>query len=143
MIKSTLHGITYSFKSVADLLSKANEPKSGDDMAGVSSSSSRERIAARYALSDLPLSAIYENPSIPYEKDEVTRVIIDSVDALAFAKIKNYSVGELRDFLLSADPSEVEAVRAGLTAEMISAITKLMSNGDLIYAAKKLRVTAT
>jgi len=142
-MKTTLFGVTYSFADVKTVLAKANEDKSGDDMAEISASNVSERVAAKYVLSDLTLERIFENPAVPYERDEITRVIMDAVDMAAYTSIKSWSVGELRDFLLSATTEKIKGIQNGLTAEMISAVTKLMSNGDLIYAAKKIPVTAT
>lgn len=141
--KTNLFGITYSFNDLRDVYAKANEEKTGDDMAGISAKSTTERIAAKYVLSNITLEEIFNNPVIPYEKDEITRLIIDSVDLNIYAGIKSKTVGELRDFLLSADSFSIKAIQNGLTSEMIAAVTKLMGNLDLIYAASKIQVLAT
>lgn len=142
MYKIRLQHKTYEFNSLKEVMSKANEQKSGDALAGIGAESSHERIAAKMILSEITLETIYNNPLIPYEEDEVTRLIIDGIDKMAYEVIKKMTVGELRDFILRASRDEIEAIRSGLTAEMISAVTKLMSNMDLVYAAKKLVVTA-
>lgn len=142
-LKTILFGKTYEFRSVKEVLAKANEEKSGDYLAGIGANDSTERIAAKVVLADLTLQDIYENPVVAYEKDEVTRVIYDGLDRIAYEKIKGLTVGELREFILSEPAFKIEAVRHGLTAEMIAGVTKLMSNMDLVYGAKKLIVPAT
>lgn len=138
-----LLGVRYDFSSIKEIMAKANEEKSGDVLAGIAAKNAAERIAAKQLLSAVTLEELKENPAIPYEEDEVTRVIIDGLDADAYEKMKAFTVAELREFLLSADEDEITSIRDGLTAEMIAAVTKLMSNMDLVYAAKKLQVTAT
>lgn len=142
-LKTKLFGKVYKFKDVKDVLAKANEEKSGDALAGICASSTEERIAAKIVVSNLTLCDIRNNPAVPYEDDEITRIIQDSVDGYAYNKIKNMTVGEFRDFLLAASESEIVAIRPGLTAEIIAAVTKLMSNMDLVYAAQKMCNTAT
>lgn len=142
-LKTKLFSKVYSFKSVKDVLAKANEEKSGDSLAGISANSTEERIAAKIVVSEMSLSDLRNNPVVPYEEDEITRVIQDSVDEKAYGKIKNMTVGELRDFILESSETGIKGIRDGLTSEMIAAVTKLMSNMDLVYAAKKLCNTAT
>lgn len=137
-LKTTLFGRTYEFKNIKDLLAKANEEKSGDALAGIAAESTEERIAAKTILSDITLEELKNNPVVPYEEDEVTRIIIDSLDEEAYSNIKSKTVGELREIILSSTDKEIKQFRDGLTSEMISAVTKLMSNMDLIYAAKKI-----
>lgn len=144
LLRTKLHGKTYEFEDIRLLMGKANEEKSGDQLAGVAAESAAERIAARLVLAEVPLWVLRENPAIPYDQDEVTRVIQDAVDKVAYNEIKDWTVGELREWLLD-DTTTLEMIRkvsSGLTAEMIAAVTKLMSNLDLIYAASKIRVTA-
>lgn len=139
---TTFRGRTYEFKDIKTLLGKANEPKSGDVLAGVSAESAIERVAARRILADLTLAEIRENPAVPYEKDEVTRLIEEDLDKAQFEKVKGWTVGELREYILS-DNTDGEALLAlgrGLTSECIAACTKLMSNLDLIRAGSKIRV---
>lgn len=131
-------GKNYTFKDLKEVMAKANEEKSGDALAGVAAQSTHERIAAKWILADLTLEEIYEQPLIPYEKDEVTRLIIDSVNLEQYQKIKHMTVGELREYILAASREEIEAIRDGLTSEMIAAVAKLMSNMDLVYGASKM-----
>ncbi len=142
-LKTTLFGKGYTFKGVNDVLAKANEEKSGDILAQVAADSVAERVAAKYVLSNMTLEDLKNNPAVPYELDEVTRVIQDAVDMNAYGKIKGMTVGDFRDFVLKSPESEILKIRDGLTSEMIAGTTKLMSNLDLIYAASKLKVTAT
>lgn len=142
-LTTSLFGTTYAFKHIKDLLAKANEEKSGDMLCGIAAASTQERVAAKLVLSDITLEDLRNNPVVPYEEDEVTRVIQDSLDIEAYNKVKSMTVGEFREFLLASPASDIEAVRYGLTSEMISAVTKLMSNLDLIYAASKLTNLAT
>jgi ethanolamine ammonia-lyase large subunit len=133
---------TYQFGDVKTVLAKAGPARSGDELAGVGAESDRERVAARAVLADVPLSVFLEQVVVPYEEDEVTRLIIDSHDAVAFAPVAHLTVGGLRDWLLSyAATSEVlTAVSPGLTPEMVAAVSKLMRNQDLIQVGRKCRV---
>lgn len=144
LLRTKLHGKSYDFPDIRILMGKANEEKSGDRLAGVAAETAAERVAARLVLAELPLWVLRENPAVPYAKDEVTRVIHDALDDAVYTEIKGWTVGELRDWLLSDATSDamIRRVANGLTAEMIAAVTKLMSNLDLIFAANKLRVTA-
>jgi ethanolamine ammonia-lyase large subunit len=144
LLRTRLHGKQYEFSDVRVLMGKANEEKSGDRLAGLAASTAAERAAARFVLAELPLWVLREQPAVPYEQDEVTRVIQDALDPVAYAEIKDWSVGQLREWLLADTTTAAQIRRAadGLTAEMISAVTKLMSNLDLIYAASKVRVSA-
>jgi len=144
LLRTTLHGKTYEFPDIRLLMGKANEEKSGDHLAGVAAVSTAERIAARLVLAELPLWVLRDNPAVPYEQDEVTRVIQDAVDPAVYEEIKGWTVGELRERLLddAATPDRIRRISLGLTAEMIAAVTKLMSNLDLIYAASRMPVTA-
>lgn len=140
-LKTTLFGETWQFRSLKEVLNKAGEMRSGDVLAGVAATSSRERVAAKQVLSNVLLSDLRENPAVPYETDAVTRVIQDSVHEPSYMKIRNWSVAELRQFLLSCDsPRKLEIVRKGLTSEMAAGVAKIMSNADLVYAAKRLPV---
>jgi ethanolamine ammonia-lyase large subunit len=144
LLRTKLFGKTYEFGSIKELLAKANEEKSGDRQAGIAAESVTERVAAKFVLSELPLWALYENPAVPYEDDEVTRVIIDQVNLTIYNEIKDWTVGELREWIMkdTTSPEMIRRVSNGLTAEMVAAVTKLMSNMDLIYGASKVRVTA-
>jgi ethanolamine ammonia-lyase large subunit len=141
-LKANLLGVTYSFKDVKDVLAKANEFKSGDDFAGIGAVSNKERIAAKIVLAELTLEDLRYNPVIPFEKDEVTRVIDGLVNEKIFAEIKSWTVGYLREWVLSHKTSgeDIKRVSRGLTAEMIAGVAKLMTNMDLVYGARKIRV---
>jgi len=144
LLRTKLFGKTYEFPDIRLLMGKANEEKSGDHLAGVAADSTAERVAARMVLAEVPLWVLRENPAVPYDQDEVTRVIQDGVNETVYNEIKDWTVGELREWLL-ADCTTGEMIRRvsnGLTAEMVSAVTKLMSNLDLIYGASKIRVQA-
>ncbi len=144
LLRTKLFGQTYEFGSIKELLAKANEEKSGDRQAGIAARSVAERMAAKHVLAEVPLEVLRHNPVVPYEIDEVTRVIQDSVNETIYNEIKSWTVGEFREWLL-ADTTTTAMIRRvsnGLTAEMIAAVTKLMSNLDLIYAASKIRFTA-
>ncbi len=133
---------SHAFEGLAELLAKASPMRSGDALAGVAAASAEERMAARIALADVPLAAFLDEPLIPYERDEVTRLIVDSHDGAAFAPLRSLTVGAFRDWLLS-DAATTEALTAaapGITPEMAAAVSKLMRNQDLILAARKCRV---
>ena len=143
-LKTVILGKTYQFKDVKDVLAKANEEKSGDILAGIAASSGTERIAAKEVLSNLLVSDLRENPVVPYEQDDVTRIIQDAVSEPIYNKIRNWTIGELREYILSHDTTErdIRHLSRGLTSEVVAGVCKLMSNLDLIYAASKVRVTA-
>lgn len=144
ILKTQLFGHTYEFKSVREVMAKANEEKSGDQLAGIAAESAEERIAAKWVLSNLTLNDLRNNPAVPYEEDEVTRIIQDDVNEHIFGEHKNKTVAEFREWLLDTETSGDMVKRAskGLTSEIVSGTTKLMSNLDLIYGAKKIEVTA-
>jgi ethanolamine ammonia-lyase large subunit len=137
-----IDGITYSFADLRDLLAKATPLRSGDVLAGIAAESARQRVAAQFALADLPLAHFLEEQVIPYESDEVTRLIVDTHDDAAFAPIRSFTVGELRDWLLSDDATgdRIASLAPGLAPEMAAAVSKLMRVQDLIAAASKIRV---
>lgn len=143
-LKTRLFGQDYKFDSLKEVMAKANEQKSGDELAGIAAKSMKERVAAKEVLSNIQLRDLKENPAVPYEEDEVTRIIIDSLNLKIYDQIKEWTVGELREWILSDEVGdrEIQWIRRGLTSEMIAAVTKLMSNLDLIRAAKKIIVTA-
>jgi ethanolamine ammonia-lyase large subunit len=143
ILKTKLFGRTYSFKDVKEVLAKANEEKSGDTLAGIGAENTAERIAAKVVLSELTLEDLRNNPVVPYEEDEITRVIQDAVEKDAFNKIKSMTVGGFREFLLKSKDEIIKDIRGGLTPEMIAGVTKLMSNMDLVYAAKKIENLAS
>jgi ethanolamine ammonia-lyase large subunit len=133
---------TWHFPDLKTLLAKATPARSGDRLAGIAAASAEERVAAQIALADLPLTTFLNEALIPYEDDEVTRLIIDSHDNRAFAPVAHLTVGGLRDWLLSpeADTATLAAIAAGLTPEMAAAVSKIMRNQDLILGASKMRV---
>jgi ethanolamine ammonia-lyase large subunit len=140
-LKNTLFGETWQFKDLKDVLNKAEEHRSGDVLAGVAAQNARQRVAAKQVLSQVLLADLRENPVVPYEKDAVTRVIQNTVHEPSYAAIRNWSVAEFRQFLLSCDdPVKLEVARKGLTSEMAAAVSKILSNADLVYAAKRLPV---
>ena len=138
----TLGGERHGFADLRTLLAAASAPKSGDGLAGLAAGSAKVRMAARFALADLPLKTFLEDLVVPYEDDEVTRLIVDTHDRAAFAPVSSLTVGEFRDWLLSdaADAAALAALAPGLTPEMVAAVSKLMRNQDLIGVARKCRV---
>lgn len=140
----TVQQKTFSFDSVKQLLACANEKKSGDTLAGIAARSDLERVAAKIALAEMPLSVLRENPVVPYETDEVTRLDQDALNLPVYEEIKGLSVGEMRERLLDYGTTEedIRRLSRGMTAEMVAALAKIMSNLDLIYCANKVRVTA-
>lgn len=142
LLRTKLFGKIYEFPDLRLLMGKANEEKSGDQLAGVAAESTAERAAAKLVLAEVPLWALHDNPAVPYEQDEVTRVIRDALDPAVYAEIRSWSVGELREWLLKDSTTAADLLRIsrGLTSEMVAAVTKLMSNLDLIYGASKMRV---
>ncbi len=144
MLKTTLLGKTYQFRDLKQVLAKANEEKTGDKLAGLAAEDARERIAAKVVLSAVTLKELREHPAVPYEADEVTRIIQDDVNGPAYRKIQGWTVSELREWILSETTTgaDIHRLSRGLTSEMVAAVCKLMSNLDLIYAAAKIPVTA-
>lgn len=142
--RTKLSGQVFTFHTIKEILAKANEEKSGDILAGVAAASAIERIAAKEALSNLLLSDLRENPVVPYEEDEVTRLNQDGINEKIYQGIRNWSVAELREWILDYHTTEedIKRVSKGLTAEMVAAVAKLMGNLDLVYAASKIRVSA-
>lgn len=142
MYKTTLAHHTYRFADLRTLMAKATPARSGDYLAGVGADSAEERMAARMALADLPLATFLNQALIPYESDEVTRLILDTHDRSAFAPISHLTVGDFRNWLLSdaADSITLARVAPGITPEMAAAVSKLMRNQDLILVARKCQV---
>ena len=135
---------TYVFDDLRDLLAKATPPRSGDRLAGIAADSAEEMVAARIALADVPLTQFLQETVIPYEDDEVTRLIVDTHDRSAFAAISSLTVGSFRDWLLSGKVASdvLKKLSRGVTPEMAAAVSKLMRNQDLILAAKKCEVVS-
>ena len=143
-LKTTLLGKTYTFRDLKEVLAKANEEKTGDQLAGLAAESAQERVAAKVVLSAVTLEQLRENPVVPYEEDEVTRIIQDDVNEYVYSKIKGWTVAQLREWILCENTTsqDIRRLSRGLTAEMVAAVCKLMSNLDLIYGANKITVTA-
>ncbi len=141
-LKTRLFDTVYRFDSVKEVLARANESRSGDELAGIAARSERERIAAKMMLAEMTLGDLRENPVVAYEHDEVTRVIDDGLDRRAYAKVRRRSAGEFREWLLDDRTSgdDIAAISGGLTGEMAAAVAKLCSNLDLIALAAKIRV---
>ena len=142
MYSATVAGTRYMFPDIAALLAKASPLRSGDVLAGIAAESDEERVAAQFALADLPLSRLLDEHAVPYEADEVTRLIIDTHDRAAFAPIAHLTVGGLRDWLLSdaATSDALATLAPGLTPEMVAAVAKICRAQDLILIAAKCRV---
>ena len=142
LLRRKIREVTYHFEDLRDLLAKATPYRSGDALAGIAADTAEERAAAQMTLADVPLKAFLNQAVIPYENDEVTRLIIDTHDAAAFAPISALTVGDLRDWLLSdaATGEALAALAPGLTPEMVAAVSKLMRVQDLILVARKIRV---
>jgi ethanolamine ammonia-lyase large subunit len=140
----TCGGQVFRFPDLRTLLAKATPARSGDELAGIAATSAVERVAAQTALADVPLARFLGEAVVPYEDDEVTRLVMDGHDAAAFAPVKSLTVGALREWLLDyrTTPDQITGLARGLTPEMVAAVTKLMANQDLILVAKKCpRVT--
>ncbi|AZU62785.1 ethanolamine ammonia-lyase subunit EutB [Neobacillus mesonae] len=141
-LQTTYLGTVYQFSSLKDLFAKANEEKSGDRLAGLAAETVQERIAAKQVLSYLTLGEIRENPMLPAEKDEVSRIIESQLNEPVYQSIKNWSVAELREYILSDTTTgeDLKRLSRGLNSEMIAAVAKLMSNLDLVHAANKIEI---
>ena len=142
ILKTKLFGHVYEFKSLKEVLAKANEFRSGDELAGVSALTAEERVAAKAVLAEVKLSDLRNNPVVPYEEDEHTRIIQDDVNEKIYEEIKNWTVSELREWILDlkTDGAMIHRISKGLTSEMVAAVAKLMGNMDLVAAASKIRV---
>jgi ethanolamine ammonia-lyase large subunit len=140
--RHTVGNTAYVFDGLRDLLAKATPPRSGDRLAGIAAESAEQMVAARIALADVPLKQFLQETVIPYETDEVTRLIVDGHDAAAFGAIASLTIGSFRDWLLSgkATPGVLKRISRGITPEMAAAVSKLMRNQDLILVAKKCEV---
>jgi ethanolamine ammonia-lyase large subunit len=141
-LAARVHNEHFSFSSIKEVLGRANEVRSGDRQAGLAARSMREMAAAKRVLAELTMHELLEAPSVPYEQDEVTRVVVDGLDAAALSRIATWSVAEMREWLLDDRTSgaDIAAISPGLTPEMVAGIAKLMSNMDLVVAARKIRV---
>jgi ethanolamine ammonia-lyase large subunit len=140
---ATVGRTRHAFADLKEVMARASPPRSGDDLAGISARSAEERVAARLVLAEVPLARFLEELLVPYEEDEVTRLVLDGHDAAAFAPVRDLTVGQLREWLLAyeTDAPRLAALAPGLTPEMVAAVSKLMRNQDLVLAARKCRVT--
>lgn len=138
----TLGGENYRFDDLKSVMAKASSHRSGDVLAGLAASTNAERIAAQYVLSELPLTVFLNEAIVPYETDEVTRLILNTHDAKAFEQISHFTVGDLRDWLLldSTEGQDIATIKNALTPEMVAAVSKLMRNQDLIAVTSKIEV---
>lgn len=130
LLKTKLFGHVYEFKSVKEVLAKANEERSGDTLAGLAAESAEERVAAKEVLANLKLSDLRNNPVVSYEEDEVTRIIQDDVNERIYDEIKNWSVSELREWILDLKTTgeDIKRISRGLTSEIVAGVAKLMGN---------------
>lgn len=144
LLREKLFGKSYEFGSVKEVLAKANEEKSGDRQAGIVANTVAERVAAKHVLAEMTLETLRQNPAVPYDEDEVTRVIDDAVNETIYNEIKGWTVGEFREWILSDHTTSdmIRRVSNALTGEMVAGVAKLMSNLDLIYAGNKIRVSS-
>ncbi len=142
MYKTQIANLSYDFKTLANLMAKATPPRSGDYLAGVAAIDHLERVAAQWVLADVPLKQFLNEALVPYETDEITRLIMDEHDSAAFAAISHLTVGDFRNWLLSPQTTSdvLNALATGLTPEMVAAVSKIMRIQDLILVAKKCRV---
>lgn len=142
ILKAKVYNKVFTFKSLKEVMAKANEEKSGDELVGIAAASASERVAAKLILSNLTLEDIFNNPVIPYEEDEVTRAIYDGLNLRIYQEIKGWTVGYLREYILEHKTSgaDLAHISRGLTSEMIAAVAKLMSTMDLVYGSKKMRI---
>ncbi len=140
--KHRVGSASYAFRDLKELMAKASPARSGDMLAGVAAVSAEERAVAQMALAELPLKTFIEEPLVPYEDDEITRLIVDTHDRAAFAPISHLTVGDFRNWLLAddTDSAVLAAVAPGVTPEMAVAVSKIMRNQDLILVGKKCRV---
>lgn len=138
----TLSNKTYIFNSLKELMAKASPMRSGDQLAGIAANSATERIAAQFILAEVPLKRFLEEMIIPYETDEVTRLIIDQHDKLAFEPIEDLTVGEFRNWLLQTETNSIilNKVAKGITPEMAAAVSKIMRIQDMILVASKCEI---
>jgi ethanolamine ammonia-lyase large subunit len=140
--RCTIQNITYSFNDLKTLMAKASPYRSGDALAGLVANSYQERIAAQIALADVPLKNFLSEVPVPYEEDEITRLIIDGHDRNSFNAIAHFTVGDLRDWLLNdnADTTTLQQLSSAFTPEMIASVSKLMRNQDLVNVSQKCEV---
>lgn len=138
----TVNSFTYNFKDLKTLMAKASPYRTGDALAGISAESNEERVAAQFALSEVPLNLFLTDHLIPYESDEITRLIVDSHDKNSYSTISHLTVGDFRNWLLldATDKEVLDQIKMGLMPEMVAAVSKIMRNQDLIAVAQKCEV---
>jgi ethanolamine ammonia-lyase large subunit len=138
----TVNSFTYNFKDLKTLMAKASPYRTGDALAGISAESNEERVAAQFALSEVPLSLFLTDHLIPYESDEITRLIVDSHDKNSYSTISHLTVGDFRNWLLldATDTEVLDQIKMGLMPEMVAAVSKIMRNQDLIAVAQKCEI---
>ena len=131
----------FIFSDLRELFAKANEEKSGDQLAGLAARSERERIAAKYKLADLPLAEIVQQPLIDPADDDVSRLILETFDQEAFGTLRSMTIGEFREYILddATDEAELKRLQQAITPEIVAAVAKIMSNKDLVLASAKIR----
>src|SRR5256885_14968526 len=131
----------FDFSDLRELFAKANEEKSGDQLAGIAARSERERVAAKRRLSDLSLDEIIRQPLIDPDNDDVSRLILDTYDANSFGTIRSMTVGAFREYILddATDEAQLKQIQRAIVPEIAAAVAKIMSNKDLILAAAKIR----
>ncbi|MBC7397354.1 MAG: ethanolamine ammonia-lyase subunit EutB [Bdellovibrionales bacterium] len=141
-LKTHIFNTTYQFGSIKELLSKASDLRSGDVQAGIGAADTRERVAAKIVLSELPIGTLRQHPSVPFEDCELSRYFEESIDEKAFQKVASLTVGEFREWIVdeATTGADILAISPGLTPEMVSSVAKIMSNMDLIVGGKKIRV---
>lgn len=144
ILKTRLLGKTYAFRDIKDALAKPMKTKPETALRDWRAETAQERVAAKVVVASLLLSDLREHPAVPYEEDEVTRIIQDDVNEPQYTKIRNWTVSDLREWILDEKTTgaDIRRLSRGLTSEMVAAVAKLMSNLDLIYAAQKIRITA-
>ena len=142
-LSTTLDGVTYRFTGIPDVLAKANEPKAADRLQGIAAQSASERVAAKIVLSELTVGDLTENPVIPYEEDEVTRVNWDGLNQPGYQSVKNMTIGELREWILDhkTTPDVLKRSARNFTGEVAAAVAKLMTAMDLVYGASRIHYT--
>lgn len=139
-LKTSLNGAVYQFRDIKDVMAKANEPKAADRLQGIAARNESERVAAKIVVSNLTIEDLVENPTVPYEKDEVTRINIDGMNKRTYERIKHYTIGEYRELILDHKTSCDELLRLsrGITGEVAAALAKIMDAMDLVYGASKI-----
>ena len=140
ILKTSLNGKTYQFRDVKDVLAKANEPKSGDRLQRIAAEDESERVAAKVVLANLTIGDLVENPTVPYEKDEVTRVNIDGLNKRTYNQIRKTTIGDFRELLLDHKTTndDIHRLSRGITGEVAAGVAKIMGAMDLVYGASKI-----